>query len=83
MRALGELIGSGFAADHAFVLSAMFFDWRALRAANAKDFDLLAELRLRGFARAIPIGCGLSSMRSIIWRRRRGVPAAYAAAIFS
>jgi poly(A) polymerase len=52
MRALGELIGSGFAADHAFVLSAMFFDLaRSLRAANAKDFDLLAELRLRGFAR--------------------------------
>jgi hypothetical protein len=53
MDALGQLIDEGFAADHAFVLGAMFFDFiRARRScAERNDFDLLSELRLRGFAR--------------------------------
>ena len=52
MRGLGRTIEQGFAADHAFVLGAMFFDFaRSLRNQNADEFDLLAELRQRGFAR--------------------------------
>jgi poly(A) polymerase len=53
MIALGHLIAEGFAADHAFVLAAMFFDFmRARRSGAARtEFDLLTELRLRGFAR--------------------------------
>lgn len=53
MNALGRVIDQGFAADHAFVLAAMFLDVvraRGARGAN-DDFDLLGELRLRGFAR--------------------------------
>ena len=53
MIALGQLIDEGFAADHAFVLGAMFFDFMRARrlCAERNDFDLLSELRLRGFAR--------------------------------
>ena len=53
MSALGHLIDEGFAADHAFVLGAMFFDLMRARRARAErsGFDLLSELRLRGFAR--------------------------------
>jgi len=53
MIALGHLIDGGFAADHAFVLGAMFFDFMRARRSRAEgtEFDLLAELRLRGFAR--------------------------------
>ena len=53
MRALGRTIDEGFAADHAFVLGAMLFDFMRSRrhAENADEFDLLAELRQRGFAR--------------------------------
>jgi len=53
MNALGHLIDEGFASDHAFLLGAMFFDFmRARRSRGARnEFDLLAELRLRGFAR--------------------------------
>jgi len=53
MRGLGRMIDEGFAADHAFVLGAMFFDFMRTRRGgeNANEFDLLAELRQRGFAR--------------------------------
>jgi hypothetical protein len=53
MIALGHLIDEGFAADHAFVLGAMFFDFMRARRSRAErnEFDLLTELRLRGFAR--------------------------------
>jgi len=53
MRGLGRVIEEGFAADHAFVLGAMLFDFMRARrrAEDAVEFDLLAELRQRGFAR--------------------------------
>ena len=53
MRGLGKMVEEGFVADHAFVLGAMFFDFmRSCRDADdANEFDLLAELRQRGFAR--------------------------------
>jgi poly(A) polymerase len=53
MIALGHLIDEGFAADHAFLLGAMFFDFMRARRSRAErnEFDLLSELRMRGFAR--------------------------------
>ena len=53
MGALGRVIEEGFAADHAFVLGAMFLDLVHTRTKSEArdDFDLLGELRLRGFAR--------------------------------
>ena len=53
MSALGRLIDEGFAADHAFVLGAMFFDFMRARRSRAarSEFDLLGALRRRGFAR--------------------------------
>jgi len=53
MHALGRLIEEGFMADHAFVLAAMFIDLIRMRRERvaADKFDLLAELRMRGFAR--------------------------------
>jgi len=54
MKALGRSIDGGTAADHAFVLGALFID--LLRSRRMREepeaFDLLAELRTRGFARA-------------------------------
>lgn len=53
MAAMGRELERGMAADHAIVLSAMFLDMVRARRAHgaADDFDLLAELRARGFAR--------------------------------
>ncbi len=53
MNALGRFIEQGSAADHAMVLAAMFIDLIRARKipSESDDFDLLAELRMRGFAR--------------------------------
>jgi poly(A) polymerase len=53
MTAMGRAMEEGLAADHAFVLAAMFMDLTRspqMRQEGGK-FDLLAELRARGFAR--------------------------------
>jgi poly(A) polymerase len=51
MAALGRMIEGVIPPDHAFVLAAMTLDLARNPSARGADFDLLGELRARGFAR--------------------------------
>jgi len=51
LAALGAMLDGGGAADHALVLAAMTLEVARNPSAAGRDFDLLAELRARGFAR--------------------------------
>jgi poly(A) polymerase len=51
MTALGRALYGGLAPDHAIVLAAMFLDLARQSRPERERFDLLGELRARGFAR--------------------------------
>jgi poly(A) polymerase len=51
MAALGRALYGGLGPDHAIVLAAMFLDFARESPISRERFDLLGELRARGFAR--------------------------------
>jgi poly(A) polymerase len=51
LAGLGRALYGGLAPDHAIVLAAMFLDLERDSPGQGKEFDLLGELRARGFAR--------------------------------